>query len=89
MSKQPDKAREAASEISLNKAYLALAQDWSLWEAALHTALEHITESVSGSLHAQRVGIWLAECRGYCAGSARSVRQQEQRPQQRRQHSVG
>lgn len=64
MSKEPDQAMDMASEHSLHKAYLALAQEWSLWEEPLQTAVAHITEFVSRTLHARRVGVWLLNATG-------------------------
>ena len=59
MNRQSDQLVGVATETSLNQAYLALAREWSLWEDPLRTAVAHITESVSRSLHARRVSIWL------------------------------
>jgi len=59
MNKQSDQAMEVATENSLNQAYLALAQEWSLWEEPLQTAVARITEFVSRSLYARRASVWL------------------------------
>jgi len=42
----------------LDKAYLGLAKDWSLWQEELQNALEQITEAISDALQVQRVSIW-------------------------------
>lgn len=42
----------------LDKAYISLARDWSLWQEKLQPALEHITEAISSALQARRVSIW-------------------------------
>ncbi len=49
----------ASTELSLNTAYLELAQNWSLWDKPQNHALQRITEVVSHSLNAARVSIWL------------------------------
>jgi diguanylate cyclase (GGDEF)-like protein/PAS domain S-box-containing protein len=64
MSKEPEEILEMVPETALNAAYLALAREWSLWEDPLQTAVAHITESVSRSLHARRVSIWLLNADG-------------------------
>lgn len=50
---------KTSTELSLNSAYLELAQNWSLWDRPQDYALQRITEVVSHSLNAARVSIWL------------------------------
>lgn len=50
---------KTTTELSLNTAYLELAQNWSLWDKPLEHALQRITEVVCHSLNAARVSIWL------------------------------
>ena len=64
MTEKPDRATDEAAETTLNRAYLELARDWSLWEQPLEVAAAHITESVSRSLHARRASIWLMDAAG-------------------------
>jgi diguanylate cyclase (GGDEF)-like protein/PAS domain S-box-containing protein len=51
---------KTSTELSLNTAYLELAQNWSLWDTPQDYALQRITEVVSHSLNAARVSIWLS-----------------------------
>ena len=47
------------SKSLLDSRFLALSQDWSLWEGDLESALHHITEQLCDTLHVQRSSIWI------------------------------
>ena len=49
------------SKSILDATYLALAQDWSLWENSLDIALQRITEALCSTLHVARTGIWILD----------------------------
>ncbi|MEJ2061224.1 MAG: EAL domain-containing protein [Gammaproteobacteria bacterium] len=59
MSAEREQHTSSASGPSLNKAYLQLAQAWSLWEYPLDQAIPHIIRSISRTLGARRVSVWL------------------------------
>jgi diguanylate cyclase (GGDEF)-like protein/PAS domain S-box-containing protein len=46
------------SKSILDTTYLALTQEWSLWENSLGVALRHISEELCDTLHVARVSIW-------------------------------
>ena len=46
------------SKSILDTTYLALAQEWSLWERSLEEALRHITEELCDTLNVARASIW-------------------------------
>lgn len=56
-SKQPRPLINISKSI-LDTTYLALSQDWSLWEGSLDSALQHITEELCSTLQVARTGIW-------------------------------
>lgn len=48
-----------STKTALDRTYLALSQDWSLWEQDLSTTLSRITEIISSTLNVTRVSIWI------------------------------
>ncbi len=64
MSTEQEQAKEAAAETRLNRAYLELAKEWSLWELPLAQAVARITAAVGRSLQVQRTGVWLLSADG-------------------------
>ncbi len=52
------------SKSTLDTTYLALAQDWSLWDSQQSVALQHITEVLCDSLNVARTSIWACNSDG-------------------------
>ncbi len=48
----------APADHPLNRCYLALARDWSLWSTSLDNALQLVARSVSEAMTVARVGAW-------------------------------
>ncbi|MBL6751268.1 MAG: EAL domain-containing protein [Nevskia sp.] len=64
VSPERNAAAPAPTEASLNAAYLALAQDWSLWDGPFEAAVRRINEAASRALEVQRVSVWLLDQEG-------------------------
>ncbi len=55
----PPALTPAESRQSTWESYLALAQDWELWQVPLSSAVQRLTQRVSATLNAARVSLWV------------------------------